>query len=111
MVLLAWPLLGEDTLLLLRYFAIGYLAPVAMALYIGQAGWFGYLIAMNGGFLALLWLHPLVFLAVSLVSYGIALAGLRQSMGRLPWDAAHRPQAGEETQANLGWPFAQLGPK
>jgi hypothetical protein len=111
MVALAWPLLGDDAFLLLRYFAIGYLAPLAMALYIGQAGWFGYFIVFNGGFLALFWHHPLIFPAMSLVSYGIVLAGLRHSLTRLPWDAAHRTRPGEETQANLGWPFAQLGPK
>jgi hypothetical protein len=111
MVALAWPLLGADALHLLRYFAIGYLAAVAMALYIGQAGWFGYFIALNGGFLAFFWQHPLVFSAVSVMSYAIALSGLHHSLGRLPWEAAHRPPPGEETQANLGWPFAQLGPK
>jgi hypothetical protein len=111
MVALAWPLLGADALLMLRYFVIGYLAPLAMALYIGQAGWFGYFIALNGGFLALFWDHPVVFLAVSLVSYAVGLAGLRHSLVRLPWDAGHRPQAGKESQMSLGWPFAQLGPK
>jgi hypothetical protein len=111
MVGLVWPLLGADALLLLRYFAIGYLAPMAMALYIGQAGWFGYFIVLNGGFLALFWHHPLIFPVVSLVSYGIALSGLYQSLGRMPWDAAQRSHPGVESQANLGWPFAQLGPK
>ncbi len=111
LVALAWPLLGEDAVLLLRYFAIGYLAPAAMALYIGQAGWFGYGIAFNGGLLALFWHQPVIFAAVSLVSYGIAVAGLHHSLGRLPWDAAHRCQPGEENQDHLGWPFAQLGPK
>src|SRR5262249_16385858 len=63
MVALAWPLLGTDALLLLRYFAVGYLAPLAAALYSGQAGWFGYFIAVNGGFLAVFWQHPFVFAA------------------------------------------------
>jgi hypothetical protein len=111
MVALAWPLLGMDAFLLFRYFAIGYLGALAFALYIGKAAWCGYFIALNGGFLAVLWHYPGVFLAVSLVSYGIALAGLQQSLGRLPWDGAHRPQPGEETQATLGWPYSQLGPK
>jgi hypothetical protein len=111
MVGLAWPLLGQDALLLLRYFAIGYLAPMSMALYIGQAGWFGYMIALNGGFLAFFWHYPLIFSAVSLVSYGVVLTGLYQSLDRMPWDSGHRSHPGEESQANLGWPFAQLGPK
>jgi hypothetical protein len=111
MAALAWPLLGEDAILLLRYFAIGYLALLVFALLIGEAGWFGYFIALNGGFLALYWHHPVVFLAVSLVSYGIALAGLHHSLGRLPWGSAHTKQPGEENQDHLGWPFAQLGPK
>jgi hypothetical protein len=120
LMLLVWCFQGHDALVLAPVFLCAYLLPLAGYLALtGEVG-FAFAVAFGVGLTVRLMFDPTLALAAALGTYGVAYAGLRQSLARFPWNLdrleEHGLKVNPKGQAlpggnELGWPFAVLNPE
>ena len=129
-LLIIWTLAPDLSLSPLRlpcWFLSGYLAALAIAFLFAGETWGAYVLAFGLGLALRLQWNVAALSAVLVALYAPALAALRLSLGRFPWDDsvwidAKTPQwwryraSGEvekrdDAGLDLAWPFDRLGPR
>lgn len=108
----AWAVFGDAAaVLLLKLFAVGYLAWLGLLLAFTGPRLFAYLVlAGTAGLVDLD--DPVQLLATAAGVYVVGLVGLRHSLDRFPWDVtlSQSARAAKAEATQTGWPFARLGP-
>lgn len=109
---------GWYALITLYIFMFFYLGFLVFALFLTREKWSAYLATFGIGLSLGLADHPVWLLAAVMVTYAIALYGILRTFACFPWELPNwvkSTRGSKETQAlpiaaELGWPFAQLGP-